>query len=80
MIAEDEISNYENLRDCVSELVLSRLSASAEKKGNKRRVKGRKNEIKRVERPTTEQDEIDDAEELSEFVEVGLNACCMPTL
>ena len=80
MISEDETPNYETFRDCVSELVLSKLSKSATTK--KKRVKGRKNEIKPVIRPV-EEDETEDAEELGEFIEVNPTAdfrtCCTST-
>lgn len=70
MIAEDEQANYENFRDCISELVISKLSPSADKAKKKRAVKGRKNEIKPVMRPA-EQDESNGAEDLAEFVDVS---------
>ena len=69
MIAEDEIQNYENFRDCVSELLISKLSPAADRPKRKRMVKGRKNEIKPVSRPAT--DESGDAADLSETIEVG---------
>lgn len=65
MIPDAETDNYEAFRDCLSELVISKLSGSAEKK---RRIKGRKNEIKRVERPA-EQEGASDAEELGDFID-----------
>lgn len=69
MIAADEVQNYETFRDCVSELLISKLSPSAEKPKRKRAVKGRKNEIKPVSRPA--QEDSNDAADLSETIEVG---------
>jgi len=66
MIPDAETDNFEAFRDCLSELIISKLSNSTEKK---RKTKGRKNEIKRVERPA-EQESASDAEELGEFIDV----------
>lgn len=70
MIAADEVSNFEAFRDCVSDLLIAKLSASAagDKSRRKRTVKGRKNEIKPVSRPA--QAEGGDAAELGETIEV----------
>jgi len=65
MIPEEEVANYEAFRDCLSELVLAKLSNTAEKR---RRVKGRKNEIKPVVRSLEPEDNA--AEELGEFIDV----------
>lgn len=78
MISEDEIANYEDFRDCVSELLISRLSGTADKK-KKKATKGRKNEIKPVSKPVSkpEQDqENSDAlvADLGETIEVCLSA------
>lgn len=56
-------ANYATFRDCFSELVINKLSPSANKK--QRRVKGRKNEIKPVTRDP-EQEAADSLEELGE--------------
>ena len=74
MIPEDEVTNYEIFRDCVSELVISKLSRGADKHKRKRAVKGRKNEIKPVVRPVQEVEQTD-AEELGEFIEVCIARC-----
>jgi len=74
MIPEAETDNYEAFRDCLSELVISRLSNTSEKR---RKIKGRKNEIKRVERPA-EQETASDAEELGDFIDV-CNLRCTET-
>ncbi|THX02914.1 hypothetical protein D6D18_03898 [Aureobasidium pullulans] len=58
MISEDEIANYEDFRDCVSELLISRLSGTADKK-KKKATKGRKNEIKPVSKPEQDQENSD---------------------
>ena len=67
MIAEDEVTNYETFRDCLSDLIISKLSPSAEKP--KRASKGGKNEIKPVARPA-EQVNAEDVAELGEFIDV----------
>ena len=70
MIPEDEIANYEDFRDCVSELLISRLSGTAEKK-KKKVTKGRKNEIKPVSKPEQGQEDNDAlAADLGETIEV----------
>ena len=70
MISEDEIANYEDLRDCVSELLISRLSGTAVKK-KKKASKGRKNEIKPVVKPEQGQEDNDAlAADLGETIEV----------
>lgn len=70
MLADDEIQNYETFRDCVSELLISKLSPSAEQTKRKRAHKGRKNEIKPVSRPAV--DESDEAADLSDTIEVRI--------
>ena len=70
MIPEDEIANYEDFRDCVSELLISRLSGTADKK-KKKASKGRKNEIKPVIKPEQGQEDNDAlAADLGETIEV----------
>lgn len=69
MIPDDEIANYEAFRDCLSDLVISKLSPSADKAKKKRAVKGRKNEIKPVVRPA-EEVAASDAADLGEFIDV----------
>ena len=68
MIPENETSSFDTFADCLSTTVIARLAPDT---GKKRKVKGRKNEIK----PTTavaqpSSDELGDAGELSEFVQV----------
>jgi hypothetical protein len=85
MIPEDEIANYEDFRDCVSELLISRLSGTADKK-KKKPTKGRKNEIKPVTKPEQGQEDNDallaDLGETTEvchdFLVVGFS--CVPML
>lgn len=67
MLPDNEIQHYETFRDCVSELLISRLSPSAQKPQRKR-VKGRKNEIKPVITPASSEE--DDAADLSDTIEV----------
>ncbi|GAB7337772.1 hypothetical protein MBLNU457_g3042t1 [Dothideomycetes sp. NU457] len=68
MRSEEETANYEAFRDCLSELVLAKLSNTAEKR---KKVKGRKNEIKPVTRPAESDDNA--AEELGEFIDYLAN-------
>jgi len=70
MIPEEEVANYEAFRDCLSELVLAKLSNTTEKR---KRVKGRKNEIKPVARPVESEDNA--AEELGDFIDVSRKNC-----
>jgi hypothetical protein len=70
MIPEDEIANYEDFRDCVSELLISRLSGTADKK-KKKATKGRKNEIKPVTKSEQGQEDNDALlADLGETIEV----------
>jgi hypothetical protein len=66
MIPESEQNNFEVFRDCLSTTLIERLAPSTKKK----RVKGRKNEIKPVAKVIDgNQDELE-AAELSDFTEV----------
>jgi hypothetical protein len=69
MIPPEEESNFETFRDCLSTILIERLAPATAKP--KKRVKGRKNEIKPVVRATTGEEGEADAAELSEFTEVG---------
>lgn len=66
MIPENEQSNFEIFRDCLSNVVIERLAPETAKP--KKRVKGRKNEIKPV--VQIGDSEETDANELSDFTEV----------
>lgn len=66
-----DAQNYETLRDCVSELLIAKLSPSENKQPRKRVVKGRKNEIKPVVRSTADDDDNNDAADLSDTIEVS---------
>lgn len=66
MIPENERDNFEAFRDCLSISVIERLAPSTKKK----RVKGRKNEIKPVAKVVNGDEGEADAAELSEFTEV----------
>jgi hypothetical protein len=69
MIPPEEESNFQTFRDCLSTVLIERVAPATAKP--KRRVKGRKNEIKPVVRVTDgEEGEADEAE-LSEFTEVN---------
>lgn len=72
MIPEEEADNFNVFLDCLSVAVVTALTPpDAKKRGKKRAVKGRKNEIKSIERPDTGTSGFeDDAAELSEFVQV----------
>lgn len=69
MIPSDEEANFEIFRDCLSTVVIEKLAPATAKP--KKRVKGRKNEIKPVVAADGGDGEAD-AAELSEFTEVGL--------
>lgn len=69
MIPDDEISNFEAFRECVSNVLIQKLAIQPAKP--KKRIKGRKNEIKPVERVEAENGDItNDAEELGDFIAV----------
>lgn len=70
MIPPEEESNFETFRDCLSTVLIERLAPATAK--TKKRVKGRKNEIKPVVRDAEGKDGEADAAELSEFTEVGI--------
>ncbi|KAM0717579.1 hypothetical protein Q7P37_007431 [Cladosporium fusiforme] len=68
MISSDETSNFEIFRDCLSTVVIERLAPATSKP--KKKVKGRKNEIKPVAKVANgSEDGETDAAELSEFTE-----------
>jgi hypothetical protein len=62
--------NYAIFRDCVSDIVIQRLSPQVETK--QKRIKARKNQIKPVEQTAEDVSNarVNDAEELGEFIEV----------
>ena len=66
--ADEDEHNYEIFRDCLSTSIIQRL-ATPKRPVRKRAVKGRKNAIKPIARPTDER-EVDDAEDLAEFIDV----------
>jgi hypothetical protein len=71
MISPEEESNFETFRDCLSTVLIERVVPATEKP--KKRVKGRKNEIKPVVRSMNGQEGEADAAELSEFTEVAMH-------
>lgn len=73
MISSEEESNFETFRDCLSTVLIERVAPATAKP--KKRVKGRKNEIKPVIRATAGEEGEADAAELSEFTEVGTSTC-----
>jgi hypothetical protein len=77
MVPESGSSNFQTFRDCISTSIIEKLAPDNGQKGGgkKRKVKGRKNEIKPVMR-TVEDQEAEAAraaEEVGEFVEVRSN-------
>lgn len=70
MIPSEEEANFDTFRDCLSTVVIEKLAPATAKP--KKRVKGRKNEIKPVVVAADGGDGEADAAELSEFTEVGL--------
>ncbi|KAF2233721.1 hypothetical protein EV356DRAFT_194390 [Viridothelium virens] len=63
----DEDENYEVFRDCLSTPIIQKLAAP-KRPERRRAAKGRKNAIKRTDEPREEK-EVDDAEELVEFID-----------
>lgn len=69
MIPEEESTNFDIFKDCLSTSVISRLAPDSGKK--KRASKGRKNEIKPVAKVASAEGSVgSDAVELAEFIEV----------
>ena len=66
MAAQEEIENLSIFQDCLSSELIQRLAPTPGK--NKRKVKGRKNEIKPVRLETEPEN---DASDLADFIEVG---------
>jgi hypothetical protein len=67
-------ANYDILKDCLSTMIIEKLSPTNTRPSNnkKRQSKGRKNEIKPVERPKPTEEEVEsDVAELGEFTEVS---------
>jgi hypothetical protein len=73
-VAADSASgNYDILKDCLSTMIIEKLSPT-DTRPSKKRAKGRKNEIKPVERPAPTEAEVEsDVAELGEFTEVSLS-------
>jgi len=69
MIPADEQSNFETFRDCLSTVVIERLAPETAKP--RKRVKGRKNEIKPVVQIVNGDNGEADTNELSDFTEVS---------
>lgn len=68
--SSDETSNFEIFRDCLSTAIIERLAPTTSKP--KKKIKGRKNEIKPVAKTSEDAGEAD-AAELSEFTEVCIS-------
>ena len=69
MLSNDEIAGFELFADFCSTAVVARFGLKA---GTKKRVKGRKNEIKPVLLVKSSEDDLEDAAELSDFVQVWM--------
>ena len=69
MLKDDEVASFEIFADCLSTTVIAKLAPNAGK-GPRKRVKGRKNEIKPVIQKTSSEDDLDNAAELGDFVQV----------
>ncbi|PIA97980.1 hypothetical protein CB0940_05562 [Cercospora beticola] len=68
MILEEERDNFENFKDCLSTSVIQKLAPTSGKP--KKKIKGRKNEIKPVARVADSNgDAENDASELADFIE-----------
>jgi hypothetical protein len=77
MIPEDEQTNYETFRDCLSNAIIQRL-ASEPPKRERRRAKGRKHgKSKEISTDsgmkTSDGFEGNDAEELGDFIDVHIS-------
>ncbi|KAI9822469.1 MAG: hypothetical protein M1827_000188 [Pycnora praestabilis] len=70
MIVEDERSNYETFRDCLSGPIIQKSAVKGSKPQKRRNARGRKNTIKVVEHVET-QNERDEqgAEDLADFID-----------
>jgi hypothetical protein len=65
--------NYDILKDCLSAMIIEKLTPTSARPTKKRTSKGRKNEIKPVERPAPSEAEVEnDVAELGDFTEVSL--------
>ena len=70
MLKNDELASFETFADCLSITVIAKLAPNASRSARKR-VKGRKNEIKPVIQKTSSEDDLGDAADLSDFVQVS---------
>ena len=61
--------NYETFRDCLSTAIIQRLAAP-KRPERRRAAKGRKNAVKPLERSVKDEEEVDDVEDLAEFIDV----------
>lgn len=70
MIAEAEVDNFENFKDCLSTTVIQKLASNSGRPTKK--IKGRKNEIKPVASVIASNgDDDNNAAELADFIEVS---------
>ena len=71
MSAEDEVDNFETFTDCLSSSIIEK-STRTKSKPTRARAKGRKNDKTSIEKSVLDDTESNDAEELSDFVDVCL--------
>ena len=77
-VATDSSGNYDILKDCLSTMIIEKLSPTGTRPSKKRNTKGRKNAIKPVEKPTPTEAEVEsDVAELGDFTEVSLQKCTL---
>lgn len=72
MIPLEEKSNYEVFRECLSDVLIRKLTTKPSKPARRRATKGRKNAIKPVNAAASEEEQsASDAEDLGDFIDVG---------
>lgn len=72
MIPPGEQPNYEIFRDCLSDVLIRKLTTRPTKPARRRAAKGRKNAIKPVNAAAAEEEQsASDAEDLGDFIDVG---------
>ncbi|KAJ9666412.1 hypothetical protein H2201_003334 [Coniosporium apollinis] len=70
MIPPEELSNYETFRECLSDVLIRKLTTKPSKPARRRAAKGRKNAIKPVNAAASEEEQsASDAEDLGDFID-----------
>lgn len=77
MTIEEDEGNQDVFRECLSSVLITSLTQPSKASKGKRATKGRKNAIKPVDKPSDAA--ANDAEELSEFIEVSLPTPPLPS-